>query len=105
MKVYISGPMTGLPDYNYPAFHAAATALREAGHDVLNPAEVDALHNPTPGTHQSWQWYMRHAIRMVADADGVALLPGWQGSRGATVERYVAASLALPVLPLEEWTP
>lgn len=38
-RIYISGPMTGLSEYNYPAFHAAAQALREAGYHVTNPAE------------------------------------------------------------------
>lgn len=40
MRVYIAGPMTGLPEYNFPAFHAAAKAWRDAGWEVLNPAEA-----------------------------------------------------------------
>ena len=42
-RVYIAGPMTGLPDFNYPAFNAAAAKLRALGLEVLNPAE-----NPPP---------------------------------------------------------
>lgn len=38
-RVYIAGPMTGLPDFNFPAFHAAAAAWRAAGWEVFNPAE------------------------------------------------------------------
>ena len=41
--VYLSGPMTGLPDFNRPAFHAAAAALRAQGYVVINPAEVARL--------------------------------------------------------------
>lgn len=40
--LYISGPITGMPDLNFPAFHAAAAALRAAGYTVTNPAELDA---------------------------------------------------------------
>ena len=41
MIIYIAGPMTGRPDLNFPAFHAAATTLRDAGFDVVNPAEIN----------------------------------------------------------------
>lgn len=99
--LYIAGPMTGIPDYNYPAFNQAETDLRAAGYDVLNPVASEE-HNTT-GTTQTWQWYMRHALAMVIQADGVALLPGAQNSRGAALERHVAEALELPVKALAEW--
>jgi hypothetical protein len=40
-KIYLSGPMTGLPDLNFPAFNAAASALRAKGLNVINPAEIN----------------------------------------------------------------
>jgi hypothetical protein len=43
--IYLSGPMTGLPDYNHPAFRAEAKRLRALGYTVVNPAEI----NPDPG--------------------------------------------------------
>jgi len=39
--IYLSGPMSGLPGFNFPAFHAAAAKLRADGFTVLNPAETD----------------------------------------------------------------
>ena len=39
-RIYLSGAMTGCPDLNFPAFHAAAKALRERGLVVINPAEI-----------------------------------------------------------------
>ena len=103
--IYLSGPMSGLPDYNYPAFHATAKRLRALGHTVLNPAEVDELHNPTPGTHQPWSWYMRHALRMIADAERVVVLDGWHKSRGALEEVRIAGMLDIPVDPPERVDP
>ena len=100
--IYVAGPMSGLPEFNYPAFNAAADALRGRGHSVLNPVDVEER-NPTPGVPQDWDWYMRHALRMVLDSDAVALLPGWEKSRGATLEHQVATALRLDVRPIDEW--
>ena len=98
MKVYVAGPMTGLPDFNYPAFFAAADALLEAGHEPINPARKDGREGCS-----SWLDFMRAGLRDVADCDGVALLPGWSESRGAGLEAHVARSLDLPVQPLSTW--
>ena len=96
-RLYISGPMTGYPDANYPAFHAAEAHLTARGYAVLNPARHG--HRPT----WTWQDYMRYAAKDIADADGVALLRGWWASRGAKVEVDLAIGLGLTVMPLDEW--
>ena len=100
--LYVAGPMTGLPEFNYPAFNAAEKMLRGLGYHVLNPVDAEE-HNPTPGKPQAWDWYMRHALRMVLNAEGLALLPGWENSRGARLEVQVAESLGLRCEPLEHW--
>ena len=102
--IYVCGPMSasGRDDHNYPTFHAAADRLRGLGWDVLNPADIDAQHNTT-GEHQSWDWYMRHAIRMVALADAIALLPGWGASRGAIIEYGIGTGLKIPTRTLNAW--
>lgn len=38
-RIYIAGPMTGLPDFNFPAFNDMAAILRGLGYHVENPAE------------------------------------------------------------------
>ena len=100
--LYVAGPMTGYPDFNYPAFNDAAASLRARGFNVLNPVDAEQ-HNPTPGTPQAWDWYMRHALRMVLESSGVALLDGWRDSRGAVLEVTVAKALRLDVRPLDAW--
>ena len=102
MILYVAGPMTGLPDFNYPAFNTAADALRAKGHDTLNPADIEQ-YNLT-GKPQEWRWYMRHAIAMIARADGVALLPGWENSDGARLEHTIATALKLDIHPVWWWT-
>lgn len=94
MKLYIAGPMSGYPEFNYPAFREAETRLRGLGYDVLNPADNKA---------DDWVGYMRAGLRQVIDADAIAVLPDWQCSRGARIEVELACSLGLPVRPLERW--
>lgn len=101
MILYIAGPMSGLPDFNYPAFNAAADELAARGFDVLNPVDAEALNDT--GAPQRWDWYMRHAIRMVLAADGVALLDGWEKSRDAQLEHRIATDLGLTTRPLQAW--
>lgn len=97
-RIYLSGPMTGLPEFNYPAFNAEAARLRAIGYHVENPAEN---HTPPCG---SWGGYMRQAIRQMLTCDAVALLPGWAESRGATVERDLAIRIGLLVVPASKVT-
>lgn len=89
MRIYIAGPMSGLPDNNYPAFNAAAARFRAAGHEVMNPAE-----NP-----QQWSWeaYMKVSIPQMISCDRVIMLPGWETSRGARIEKELAHELLIPV--------
>jgi hypothetical protein len=91
-RIYISGPMTGLPEFNFPAFHAEASRLRALGYSVVNPAEINA------GANLSWQQCMRADIRALCDCDTLALLPGWQRSSGAHLEMHLAHRLGLEIV-------
>lgn len=57
MKVYVAGPMRGIPEFNFPAFNLAAKNLRADGHVVFNPAERD---NERHGTDISGLMYQAH---------------------------------------------
>ena len=96
MKIYIAGPMTGLPDYNHPAFHEAAKRFRAADWNVLNPAETDG-----GDTSKARSYYMRQDFEKLLQADAIALLPGWENSLGARIEFSVAGALDLPTYDAE----
>ena len=98
--LYLAGPMSGIEDYNYPAFNTAATYLRTLGYTVLNPAENTRKTDPLD---PQWQPFMRDALKLLSDADGVAYLPGSHMSRGAKIETAVAYAMDWPVLSVEEW--
>lgn len=87
-KIYLAGPMSGYPDWNFPAFHHWAEVLRRWNFVVLSPAE-------TAGqvTHLSKEWFMDLDLNYVRVADEVVLLPGWRQSAGAKTELIVAHAL------------
>lgn len=91
MKVYIAGPMTGLPELNFPAFHAEAARWRAMGHEPLNPAEI----NPDVG--MKWEDCMRRDLAVLVTCDAIQLLAGHENSRGAKLELHVARALGLIV--------
>lgn len=90
MKVYIAGPMTGLPHFNRPAFQQAAINLSFEKHVPLNPAIL-----PDGLTEAD---YMAVGITMLQRADAIFLLSGWQFSAGARAEHALALKLGLEVI-------
>lgn len=107
--------MTGYPGLNYDAFRQAEVLLRSRGFTVRNPSNIDDENPKHCGHHhevinwcddccsRTWTWYMRHALRMLLECEGVALLPGWQQSRGAVLEVTNARSLDMPLDTVEGW--
>jgi hypothetical protein len=87
--------MSGIEDFNHPAFHAKAAELRAAGEDVINPAEFDAEIGPD----QPWDTYLRRDLVLLAEkCDKIVLLEGWQNSKGANLERYVGEKLGMLIV-------
>jgi hypothetical protein len=90
-KLYISGPITGQPFGNRPAFDQLEAVLRRRGYDVCNPhalAHVDV---------SNWEQCMRLDVVHLLSCDGIVMLPGWERSRGARLELHIAAELGLRV--------
>jgi hypothetical protein len=90
-RIYIAGPMTGLHNLNFAAFHAKAAKLRAHGHDVINPAEL------CPDPSMTWHDCMRRDIAALVTCSAIHLLPGWQCSKGATLEHHIAERLGLAI--------
>lgn len=116
MKIYLAGPMRGIPEFNFPAFHAATARLREAGHFVFNPAErdiektgVDISKGNATGDNNLAEslhgFNLREALKddlvfICLEADAIALLPGWENSKGVKAEMATAAALGLEILKI-----
>lgn len=110
MKLYLAGPMRGYEDFNFPAFHARASELRAMGHEVFSPAEKDEEQFGAAAFRGSVElqetraaaagFDLRRALLMdlesiCTNADGIALMRGWERSLGATAENAVARALNL----------
>jgi hypothetical protein len=116
MKIYLAGPMRGIPQFNFPAFYEAAEKLRRQGHEVFSPAERDnerhgkdiGQDNPTGDVKLAAEQHgfnLREALYddmtyITLHANAIALLPGWERSKGATAERATAECLGLEVIEL-----
>ena len=89
--IYIAGPMTGIDQFNKPAFDAAHVNLAESW-VVINPSN-------NFGGDQTLEHsqYMRYSIHQLLISDAVYMLKGWMESTGARVEYEVALSLGLEV--------
>lgn len=109
MRIYLAGPMTGHPHYNFPAFDTAADALRGLGHTVFNPAEEDRNRGFDPvkfmledGTGaEKYGFDLRTALLIdltwiIENADAIALLDGWYDSKGVAAELALANALNIP---------
>jgi hypothetical protein len=103
-KLYLAGPMTGYPQFNFPLFFKAAEIARSWGFDIISPAELDAENNEdyeiasnSPdgalgSTTQTYGDYLGRDVKIIADegVEGILFLPRWEESKGARLEAYVS---------------
>lgn len=92
-NLYLSGPMTGYPEFNYPLFHAKAASLREQGWGVFNPAEWPYEEVGVKGSFAKYS-----AVICSEDCHAIYLLPGWRNSTGAMAEYHLAKAVGLEII-------
>lgn len=102
MRVYLSGAMTGVPQMNFPAFMVAAARLRAQGHQVFNPAEADIEKWGSMAEIEAKATYrecLRTDLNWILDhAEAIALLSGWEKSKGVAAELALSKALGLEVI-------
>ena len=99
-KVYLSGGMSGIPRSEYQRkFREAEAILLRHGYGCINPCRVWACR--WPWIYRAMEWVLGKRLAYAAvlcydllllmtRADGIAMLPGWEQSRGARIENYTA---------------
>ena len=120
MKIYLAGPMRGIKDFNFPAFHAWAARLREQGHEVFNPAERDEaafgaeILKTSTGSEEevalrmgftdklglARKCFLADTMWICIHAEAIALIPGWETSRGVRAEKALGEAIGLEILHL-----
>ena len=94
LTIYLSGPITGMPNNNYRAFAMLQEQIEALGHKVINPHE---LFEAVDTTGFEWEDYMRGCIIGMMQADLVITLSDWDKSKGARIEVDLARNLSMPV--------
>ena len=104
MKVYISGPMSGLDDNNRDEFSRMASLLQAKGHEPVNPHDIvptrkikiTAGYIEEPIKDPKYLDYLKADIAVLMTCDAYVLLDGWGDSRGARIEKGLADDLGIP---------
>ena len=99
MRIYIAGPMHGLPDHNYPAFKTVAELLRAGGRDVVSPTDRVNHIPPEPGPEYAIGM-LKDSIKDMLGCDEMYLLDGWSESRGVALELLLAVLFQYPIRKL-----
>lgn len=93
MKVFITGPMTGLPDYNRDSFDNAAKTIEALGHTPLNPYRQELV-----DAGKTWGECVLSSLLQLLQADAILALEGAENSTGSTIEQVFAARMKLPTV-------
>jgi len=105
----LNGPMSGHPQFNVPAFMAAQKELNQKGFDAVLPVDLDIpeerkqLLKSKDGLGESvrsWAELLSEDLKLIGDTaiEGIAVLPGWQYSKGAKLETYFGRLLGLEIV-------
>jgi len=89
-SAYLSGPMTGLPDMNWPTFIYAEKYI---GGSIFNPAKPHGFLIKKPKGAFTWSDFMTEDIYGLLKCKDVIVLPGWSRSSGAKVEVKIGESI------------
>lgn len=107
-KVYLSGPITGMPNNNIQEFKKYEEKFKNLNFEVINPHnlfssdEVELLEKSLEEKKITFEEYhshfMRRDIAQMMDCDFIAVLDGWEKSKGANIEVYIARNINMPIV-------
>ena len=103
MKIYLSGPITGLEEEEYiNLFTTWELRMLQLGYQTINPVELDQDLEWQLERKPTREEYLRHDLKELLTCDEILMLPGWSNSKGAQLERRVASECGIKVTYWEE---
>lgn len=93
MKIYISGKISELPDYEVKEkFEQAEALIRSLGHEPVSPVKNGLLPS------SPWKEHMVADIRLLFGCKAIYMLPDWMESRGARIEYKIAEEIGMNII-------
>lgn len=93
MKIYISGKISGTDlTETRKRFAAAAKVTKKLGYEPVNPLENGLTE------HDTWEAHITKDIATLLQCKAIYMLQGWQDSKGARIEHYIAIEIGLPIM-------
>ena len=100
--IYVSGKITGTSDYT-DRFLAVEDRLIAEGYDVLNPVRTGKwLEHYLEPEKPTWVQYMKYDIATMMKADYIYMMSGWEQSKGAWMEHFLARVLNYNIIYEEQ---
>ena len=101
MRIYLSGKITGREKEDYSRqFARAESFYKTGGFDVVNPVKIgEEVLKINPKAE--WQDFMIRDLEALRTCTHIALLEGWEESKGAKMEKSEAEKLGLEIMQLK----
>lgn len=97
MKMYLAGPMSGIPEYNFPKFDKAIDQLVDVKLEVVSPHSIDHGETPENRGKLPYETYIRAGLKLLLECDGIIMMDGWELSKGCMTELYVASACGMRI--------
>ncbi len=99
--IYISGPMTGIKNYNKKAFQKAEKKLKSLGYkNIENPIKIgDALSLKLNKklSEITYDEFIIEDLKHLKRSKTIVLLEGWKNSKGCNIELAMAKKQGLEI--------
>lgn len=98
MKIYISGGITDVEDYQRNFSNAEQELRKEYPEAEIENPVIFGKEVEEKISEPKWKDYMKNCISHLLDCDAIYQIDGWQNSKGARLEYFIATCLDFTVI-------